>query len=242
MGNLTINAPESAELLSQVNPMVSLAQNLKIDSDEMYAIASNELTPIKAKRKALEERRLEIVGPINQAVKSVNDLFREPIAICDAAEALIKSSMIGWVRHKDELARQARIKAEAEAEAARQAQEKEQQRLIDEANALREKDPDAAAALEMEAEIISSVPATPQNEIVPVKEDLKVQGTSIARPWEAEVVDKMAFIKYVAERPEFEHLLNVDTGALNKLAKAMKENLKMSGVKVFQGINVSKRV
>jgi colicin import membrane protein len=62
----------------------------------------------------------------------------------------------------------------------------------------------------------------------------KVAGVSSRKTWKAEVTDPVAFVKYVAEHPEHVNLLQVNMTQLNALARAMQENLKIPGVRVFQ--------
>jgi len=105
------------------------------------------LKACKAKRNAIETKRLAITGPLNKAMKAVNDLFRGPLEALDGAEAVFKQSMIAYSDKKaaqakaeqdrlDELARIERERIEAEA------------RAVAEAAAQKQREADAAAQAE----------------------------------------------------------------------------------------------
>jgi hypothetical protein len=241
MEQISVNIPNQDVMISNVNPYLLAVESLVIDSDDMYSEASAELEPIKAKIKELEATRVSLVNPLNDTVKRINNLFKKPISICEQAESAIKQKMIAWVQHKDKLAREEQARIEREQAAIRQAAIEEERRLMLEAERLAAEGKTEEAEQAKQEATLAIVQTAVIEPVASVKDQLKGTGASISRPWTAEVTDKMAFIKYVAAHPEFEHLLSVDVGGLKKLAKAMKENLKMDGIRAFEDIAISKR-
>lgn len=120
--------PDPVALAEQTGTVLEFARQIEIDSAEVYGLAADELKSIKGQAKALDNKRREIVDPLNKAVKSVNDLFRAPLETLKNSEAVIKHKMIGYDTE------QARIAAEAQRQAEEEAR-RERERLQREAEA-----------------------------------------------------------------------------------------------------------
>jgi hypothetical protein len=74
----------------------------------------------------------------------------------------------------------------------------------------------------------------------------KVKGVAAPKRWKANVVDRIAFIKYAAERAAAGDLsmcsmLDVDESALNKYAGATAGVAKVPGIEFFEDVNISLR-
>lgn len=132
-----VTAPDEATLNAGPASMLRMAQTFTIESDEDYRLAADELRAIKAKHKALEERRTTITGPLNKAMKAVNDLFRGPMAALEQAESVYKTGMLGYNAAKERIAAEEHRKAEALAQA-------ERDRLAAEARAIQQAADDEA--------------------------------------------------------------------------------------------------
>jgi hypothetical protein len=61
----------------------------------------------------------------------------------------------------------------------------------------------------------------------------KLEGLSFRNVWKAEVTDKFALIKFVAENPAYEHLLDVNAVNLRKIATAMQNSMPINGVRFY---------
>jgi colicin import membrane protein len=140
-----------------------MAQSFVIATDDDYQLAGEELGSIKSRINKLEDTRTGITGPMNKALKAINDLFRGPMETLRTAESAVKSSMLTYYdeqqRKADEVRRIAEEAAEAErrriAEAARQvelAAAAERKRIADEAAA-------AQAAAQAEQQRLARVAA-----------------------------------------------------------------------------------
>ena len=79
----TIHAPDAGQLNTRAHAALTMVESMVIDSQETYDLAADELKAIKSKSTTLETQRTAITGPINKALKAVNDLFRGPAQYLD---------------------------------------------------------------------------------------------------------------------------------------------------------------
>jgi hypothetical protein len=223
---ITVGAPNIA-LIGQSSKQLTLAKAYVIDSAEIAEMAASDLQGVKALLKNVDEERRKITDPLNEAVKAVNNLFRPATQYLEEAERILKGGILGWNQKVEAEARAAQAAADAAAR-------KERERLQAEATALAQQGhAEAAEAVRETAAVISApVVASPAP---------KVTGISSRGTWKARVTDKMALIKFIAEHPEFEHLLDANATQLNQLAKAMKEKMKVDGVEAFEEKSIASR-
>lgn len=108
--------------------MLAAAESYVVDCPEMYEAAADDLKSVKAKYKAIEAQRVEIVGPLNKAVKAVNDLFRSPLDFLEKAETTLKNRLLAYDQEQERKRRaeQARLDAERRAEQERLRREAEE--------------------------------------------------------------------------------------------------------------------
>lgn len=107
-------APVVTPELKSVASMKQLVPSLVVASHEDYEFASDLLRQVKGEAKRLDERRKEITGPLNVALKSINDLFRPVISGWETVEATIKSKLSAYSA-QIEAAQLAAMQAEASA-------------------------------------------------------------------------------------------------------------------------------
>lgn len=237
-----IHAPDANQLNTRAQSALTMVESMVIDSQETYDLAADELKAIKTKSTSLEAQRTAITGPINKALKAVNDLFRDPGQYLEQAEKIIKGKMLAYSAEQERIAAEERRKAEAlvraeqermarEAAAKEAAAKAEADALMAAGNAEKAAEVQAQAAIE--AAIIT---ATAQVMTAPVVEMsvAKVSGISQRSVWKAEVTDKAALIAFIAATPQFQNLLDVNTSALNQMAKAMKDTMQIPGVRAFE--------
>jgi len=245
----TIAAPDANQLNTRAQSALAMVESMVIDSQETYDLAADELKAIKSKAKTLEEQRTAITGPINKALKAVNDLFRAPGAYLEQAEAIIKRKMIGYTTEQERIAAEQRRKAEAairaeQARIAKEAAEREAAAQAEAAKLIEAGDAEKAAEVQAEAAIeAASLAATAQVMTAPVAAPAvaKVSGVSMRSAWKAECTDKAALVAFVAANPQFLNLLDVNTSALNQMAKAMRETMKIDGVRVYEEKQLASR-
>lgn len=224
----TIQAPDAGELAAEAKRALDLASAVVIDSDPMLELAAGELREIKAKAKALEERRVAITRPLDAAKKQVLDLFRGPLDTLARAESAYKGAIAGYQR---------RVEAERRAEAARLAdlQRKESEKLLAQATKA-----ELAGKHERAAELAARADAAMMVAVAPVDAP-KAAGISTRKTYRAIVTDFPALLQFVLATPAFANLVLPDESALNALARAQKEGFSIPGCRLVVEDVVSAR-
>lgn len=266
---VTVATPDSAALATTAQRALDNARSMVIDSDAMYQCAAEDLSGIKKKYKDLDEQRTGIVRPLNDAVRRVNELFREPLDFLTQAESTIKRAMLTYQDEQEKKRRQeeARLRAEAEKKAAEERARIEAQRKADEERARLETarleeerqaaiakgDTVAAAKTEAKIERVAEVAeikdASAEQQaaavyiapVVPTFAAPTVKGVATKGTWKGEVTDKLALVKFVAANPQFLNLLDPATKEINAIAKALKANANIDGVRVFEEKSIASR-
>ncbi len=267
---VAVAVPDGGALAGSAQRTLDGANSMVIDSHEMYQIAGDDLAGIKRRQKELEEQRTGIVKPLNEAVKRINDLFRAPMEFLTQAEGILKRRMLNYTDEQDRLRRaeEARLRAEAEERAAAERRRIETQRRADEERARIETerlakertaaldagDTVKAAKIEARSEgvqesqeikqdaaveqisLVASAPVVPIMTSVPT-----VKGVSSRGIWKAEVTDKLALVKFVAANPQYIDLIDPAPKELGAIAKALKDNARIDGVRIFEEKVLSSR-
>ncbi len=244
-----IETPNAAVMNTRAQSALAMVQSMVIDSSETYELAADELKAIKAKAKTIEEQRVSITGPINKALKAVNDLFRAPGEYLEQAEKIIKGKMLAYTTEQQRIADEERRRAEAVIKAeqdrlAREAAELEKAAKAEAEKLLAAGDTEKAAEVEAAAAIESAslsatalVMTAPAPQVVPAK----AAGISTRSVWKATCENKAALIAFAAANPQFQNLLDVNQTALNQLAKAMRDTLEIPGVRVYEEKQLASR-
>ncbi len=225
---------QAHEFTAEAEGMLVVAQAYEIDSPDMYQLAAQELSKIKARYKAINDARLSITRPMDEAKKRVMAFFDQPLKPLKAAESFLKKVMLDWDQ------KQERIRQEKEAEA-RKAQEEARKKAEAEAEAARKKaeeaakgnDEQAAAEARAKAEEAQAQQEALEHAPAPVvmPDTPKVKGLSKRQKWSAEVTDFEALVKAVAEGKAPITLLKVDQTALNGMARSLKDALNIPGIR-----------
>ncbi len=120
-----LTLPDSAALTGRAQQALAFIDSFEITDADSYSLAAEELQAIKRRAKEIEAQRTGITGPINTALKAINDLFRGPADLLARAEEALKRKMLGWQEEQERLATQERRKAEEAAAAERKRLEEE---------------------------------------------------------------------------------------------------------------------
>ncbi len=256
-------APEQAQHWLQV------AQSYQIDDDDMFTAAGDELRNIVTMARQIEDQRKAITAPMLEAKRRVDDFFRVPLERLQEAEGVLKRSMGNYQRLQLQRAAEARAAAQAAEAEQRRAQEAaaaaqraaeaeaqaERDRLQAEAEAQMQRAIDTGDALAM-AQAEQTMAAAAAVQAAPVEQPAQIEapvptavvplppraaGVSVRTVWKARVVDKSAFIRGAAGRPEIEAILEVDEGRLNQFAKATAGKANLAGVTFYEEPVVSAR-
>jgi colicin import membrane protein len=267
---VAVSVPDGSALSGSAQRALDSANSMVIDSHEMYQIAGEDLANIKRRQKELEEQRTGIVKPLNEAVKRINDMFRAPMEFLTQAEGILKRRMLTYTEEQERKRRaeEAKLRAEAERRAAEERTRLEAQRRADEERARIEQEKlererqvaleagDTVKAAKIEARVegvqealeiksdavaqqfslVGSAPVVPITAAAPT-----IKGISSRGVWKAEVTDKLALVKFVAANPQYINLLEPATKELGAIAKALKANAVIDGVRIYEDKILSSR-
>ncbi len=234
---VTYDASAAIVLATEAQKQLTNAKDYVIDSPTMFELASEDLMKVKALQKDVEAKRTAITGPINQAVKAINDLFRAPKEFLDQAESTLKRAMVTYSNEQERLAAEARRKAEEEARIERERLAKIEREQAEaaakaqaEAQAAAEAGDKEAAAKAMqaaqEAQEQAAMAAMTANVVTvtpAVEAPAKVSGISSRSTFSAEVIDLMELVKAVAEGKAPIECIAPDTKFLGAQARAFKK-------------------
>lgn len=267
---VAVSVPDSNALSGSAQRALTSANSIVIDSHEMYQIGAEDLANIKRRQKELEEQRTGIVKPLNEAVKRINDMFRAPMDFLTQAEGILKRRMLAYTDEQERKRRveEAKLRAEADRRAAEERARIEAQRRADEERlrieheklkrecqtAIEAGETVKAAkinarsegiketleikndAAEQQISMVASAPVIAHTPGVPT-----IKGVSSRGVWKAEVTDKLALVKFVASNPQYLNLLDPAIKELGAIAKALKGNAIIDGVRIYEEKILSSR-
>lgn len=222
----TVVPEDDSKNISQIVAMVEVFKGLKVTSRDECDYASSSLINIKSKVKALENRRKEITKPIDEAKKSVMDLFRPATDALKQIESIVKPKIVEFELKVQEQERKERAAAE---EKARKAREKAEAA----AEKAREQGKDEKADM-LEQKAATIVP------VVPVAQP-KSKGVSMRKTWKAEVTDVQKVCAAIAAGEIPASIIEFKAAELNAFAKTWQNNKQFEGLKIYQEAGVSTR-
>lgn len=211
-------------LAGKAQQSLATAKAYIIDSPTMAELASEDLRQIKALQKEVEEKRTGIVKPLNEAVRAINALFKDPADYLEKAEASIKQSLLTWTTEQERLAAAARAKADAEAAAERARLAAEAEEKIRAAQELSEAEGSGIAVEQAQAEAMAAIVASNVVTFTPtVDAPAKLSGISGRTTYSAKVDSLMDLVKAVAEGKAPIESLQADVKFLGAQARAYKK-------------------
>lgn len=212
----------SAEIDARTKTMLERAHAITIRDQATYEAAVELAQAIKDLRAEAEAHHRPVIQAALEAHRRALEALRrvdEPLRV---AEAELKVRISAW------LAEQRRLRLEAE------------RRARDEAERI------AAEALEAQLEAMQAAGASPaeieavirQAETAPLivpraPEPPQPQGVGTRKTYRAHVVSMIELIRWVADHPTHEQLLQPSQSALNALARAHGAALAIPGVRVI---------
>jgi uncharacterized membrane protein YqiK len=251
----SLTLPDSAALTGRAQQALAFIQTFEIDSPESYGLAADELKAIKARANTLEAQRVAITGPINTALRAINDLFRGPAELLTQGEKMLKSKMLTWDQEQERIAAAARRRAEEAAAAERRRLEEEAAARQREAEAQARAAAEAQAAGNAQAAALAEAAAarsqaeaqaaamTAQMVVAPVAavEQPRFAGISTSRKLDFQVTDLHALVKHIAGHPELLALVKADDVKLRAYVKGLGAACNLPGVRVFEDRVMSAR-
>lgn len=223
-----VTHPSAAMLSRGAAAALDLVQGFEVVDAPTFEIAADELKAIKARSSALDEQRKGITAPMDAAKKAVMDLFRGPLEILSEAERLLKSKMLAYQQAEQRKADEARIAAERAAAEERARMRAEAEKLAAEGRT------GEAAVKEQIAQMVMASP-------VAVPDAPAVKGISTTTTIDFEIVDLLALVQHVAQRPELIALVAADTTKVRAYVRGLGMQCNLPGVRVFSKQSLSAR-
>lgn len=256
--------PQEAQAQAQAaereaNEVLTIAKGIVVTTPEEFQAAGAQFAAIKTKLKALEDQRVAITGPMNAALKAVNDLFRRPKEALEAAASYYERPMAAYKREEERKRREAEEAARREREKAeREARERaaEEQRRLDEIRRQEEEARRAAEAAEspvaafLAKQKVDQIQAQAEEQIqattdairevalapaaVPVDFVPKATAAGVAtrKLWKFEIVDASLIPR--------EYLIP-DEKKIGELARTLQGKAALPGVRFFDEIKIGGR-
>jgi len=225
MDNATITViskQTEIEVQQQAKPVVEMANALTISNQSEQIIASEKLKEVKGEIKKARAKLDPICDAAHKAHKANTDLRSELISPFQEAEKVIKQKLVTFMDEEEEKARKKQAELDAKA---RREEEKRRKELEERAEKWEEKgNEEKADMLRDEAEVATVAPQVAASAVA------KVQGISISKVWKWEITDINAL--------PHEYLI-VNEQALNAMAKALKDNAKIPGVRIYSERSLS---
>lgn len=231
--SLKIPTPSDPELRGG-NSALQASEGFVVCDAESYEFAGSEVRRIAGVVKKLEALRLSITRPMDEAKARVMDLFRKPIEDYKGARSTIEQKMLSYRAEED------RKRRDREAEQRRLA-DLEEQRRQDEL--LRQAaEAQASGDAERSQQALEEAAAPPPPPPVVVEAAPKAAGTSVRVVWKAECVNLEALVKAAAGGDQLAlACLAPDPKAIGQQARALKDRLKIPGIRVWREQSMAAR-
>jgi hypothetical protein len=262
-----LTLPDSNALSQRAQQALTFIKDFKVESAESYGLAAEELQSIKARANKLEEQRTGITGPMNKALKAINDLFRGPSDLLAEAERILKTKMLDYSREQERIAAEAQRRAEEVAAAERRRAEEAAAAQAAEAQRLAQEAAEAAAAgnaaaaeaatagmqrAQAEAQAAATTAAMVVAPVVAVAAPA-AKGISTSKKIDFDVTSLRLLVAYIATgkafaegdpavaHPELLGLIKVDEVRLRAYVKGLGTACALPGVRVFEDRVMSAR-
>ena len=237
--------PDTKVIESEALLLVSRTNNLAIVTHDDYMAAGEQLKAIKGAQKNVidlfktpKDAAFKAHRAISEAEKKVLDPLKRAETVCAGK---VQKYLVDEQKRKEEAARIARAEAERkameEAEAMRKKEEEEKINLAVQLDSHGFKE-EAEQVLAAEAPLPV---VTPVIAVVKEAENPRVEGVHTRTTYRAEVSDMMLLLKAIVEGKAALSLVQANEGVLNKMAIALRHELRIPGVKVIEQSSVVAR-
>ncbi len=218
METLTTDISEEVEKqITKAEEAYNQAQALTVTNDKEYDDAGTFIVDLKTYKKNLEKERKDLTSPLDDAKRKIMAKFKPHVDNIERAIAQVNGKMTKYFSEQEKLRLAEQAKAEEKAR-------KERERLQRRAEKAEDKgDLEKAESLRETANNVVSTPVESQKK--------QTSKTTMVETWKAEVYDKLSLIEAVAKGEQSMELLDVNLPALNQLARAQKDTLKIPGVR-----------
>lgn len=207
--------------------LVASAEGLTIQTAIELETSSILLMEIKGRQKGLADLRLSITKPMDAAKKRVMEVFQPAVDRLASAELTLKRAVLAYTQDQERQRRekQARLDEEARLERERLQEQAERERDVghDDLATISEQIAETVEAPTVEAPTLPSGPV------------------HVRTTWHAEVVDLAALAGACAEGQQPIGLIQADMTKLNAMARTLKGDLAIPGVRAVSEEGVTAR-
>lgn len=261
---ILVKRPDVASLLRQANGTNAVVTAITIDSPEMLEIGNEQLGEVKAFIKRLEADEEAAKRELLDTLNAIREDYRGPLETLRQCETLMKKSIADYLKREKERVEREQREQEEQARRAREAAARDAARVEAEARERAAKiaadakaaaeagDAGRAAALQVKAQQAEEAGAQRAADIeaagrivvaAPVVAAAKAKGFSIGTTWKGEVQDKGKALAFVAQNPQWHHLVEFPQAELDKAARSMKGGMSVTlpGLKSIEVDRTSKR-
>lgn len=218
---VTLTEEEIGKQARNNSELMLQAEEIEVSDKETHGTAQEFLKGCSTLERKITDLFAEPKRKAHEAHKSITKAEKELLEPVGRAKTIVTGKVDAYEGE------QRRIAEEAERKLREEARKIEEDRKLAEAEAA-EKDGEHEVADAILSEPVS-VP------VVKVQtETAKVEGVSQRANYKAEVTDLLALVKHVAAHPECVNLLMPNMPAINSMARAQKEAMKIPGVRVVK--------
>lgn len=255
--------PQTAVIEKEAHNALQVARDFKIVNNEQYATAAERLKGLKGLMKQVKDTFDPIIRKAHEAHKEAVAQAKKHETPLVEAEAIYKRAMMTYQteqeRQRQEQERKAREAAEREQAKLREQAAAAEAKAKADAEELRKKAEEAAAAGRAEeAAKLAAKAQTTEDKGAAKAEALQdraslvptpviasstpvVAGISTRKTYSAKVTDKMAMIKAIAAGQAPDNIVEANMTVLNALARSMKEGFSYPGVELVSETGIASK-
>jgi len=212
--------------------LLASAESFAIATTEQYEESGNLLRMIKARQSHLNNMRLSVTRPMDEAKARVMGLFKPAAERLAKAETAIKGAMLSFTKEQERQRREAQAKLDETARLERERVERQAQRererlqRLAEANRQKGNEERAAAQEERAAAVEAPIVTAPVIPVVPVR----AEGIARRTTWRAEVTDLAALARACLAGEQPMSFIQPNMSLLGTFARDQKDKLSIPGV------------
>lgn len=202
--------------------------SLVVQNDDDYKVAASILSEAKRREKEVKAFFKPLKQKAHEAHRAIT---QQEKTILDSISVITSDCNNKMIAYQSEQERIKREEAERKAEEIRKQQEEQKLKEAMEAEAAGEqKLADEIMNEPVIAPVVIAEPAAP-----------KVEGVNIRTTWKAEVTDKTALLRFVADNLHMAHIFDVNESVINGLARSHGAALNIPGLRPVEHKSVISR-
>lgn len=214
---LTVPA-EVSSIAKGSDGILTAAQEYSIATEVDFQVADSIQAQLKAEAKRINEKRMEFTRPLDALKDQWMDFFRPAVNAREQASRIYQQKMSGYRTAKRLEAEAAQREAERVLREQRERQEAEARKLEEKAAGMKSRL--RADTLMQQADEIRQAAAMMPESVALAASEPKTVASNVAEIWEVEEIwDMPAYLRWLADHPEWHGVLNFKAAEHNRLAK-----------------------